>query len=124
MTPYLKQLAWDLGLTDEDVEFVGNLDRERDKTPHTKYTLEMAYRTADLAVFPSTGGEGFGRTVAEALSSGTLVVVTNINGYRTVVIKDGKQFAKMIEPGNPYNLALQMDETLNMPQKQKEELQI
>jgi phosphatidylinositol alpha-mannosyltransferase len=44
------------------------------------------YASADIAVFPSTGGESFGIVLAEALSSGRSAVLAGDNsGYRTVM---------------------------------------
>jgi phosphatidylinositol alpha-mannosyltransferase len=44
------------------------------------------YASADIAVFPSTGGESFGIVLAEALASGRSAVLAGDNsGYRTVM---------------------------------------
>lgn len=44
------------------------------------------YATADIAVFPSSGGESFGIVLLEAMSTGTAVVLAGDNsGYRSVL---------------------------------------
>jgi phosphatidylinositol alpha-mannosyltransferase len=44
------------------------------------------YASADISVFPSTGGESFGIVLAEALATGRSVVLAGDNaGYRTVM---------------------------------------
>ena len=72
-TSKLKWLARSLQLPAEDIEFVGFLD-ERD--------LPKAYRTGDIFMAPSDGGEGFGRVLAESMACGTPVVTFDIDGYR------------------------------------------
>lgn len=65
-----KQLA-------ELVEFSGFVS-ERDKPRY--------YASADLAVFPSSGGESFGIVLLEAMASGRAVVLAGNNpGYRSVL---------------------------------------
>jgi glycosyltransferase involved in cell wall biosynthesis len=109
-TGRLKALVKELGL-ENFVEFLGILNRE---------TLAMAYRSADVFISPATGGEGFGRTLAEALSSGTLVVASDINGYREVM--QGKPFTRMVEPRNVPSLANGIDEMMELPEDKKERL--
>src|ERR1035437_1246211 len=67
MTDRLIRMAREMNLI--DVEFVGVLPRVE---------LVKAYRTADIFVSPATGGEGFGRTLAEAMACGTLTIGSNI----------------------------------------------
>lgn len=71
-TPKLKRKVRSLQLSSSDVEFVGLLDE--------KY-LPKAYRTADVFMAPSDGGEGFGRVLAESMACGTPVVTFDIEGY-------------------------------------------
>jgi glycosyltransferase involved in cell wall biosynthesis len=42
--------------------------------------LPVAYRAADITVVPSVALEGFGLVVAESLSAGTPVLVTDVGG--------------------------------------------
>lgn len=99
-----------------DVEFLGVLSREE---------LVKAYRTADVFVSPATGGEGFGRTLAEALAVGTLTVGSDIEGYREVIGPDatgGREFASMANPKDPDDLASKIGKMLNFPEPEKTRL--
>jgi phosphatidyl-myo-inositol alpha-mannosyltransferase len=82
----------------DNVKFIGFVD-EKDKP-----TL---LASADIAVFPSTGGESFGIVLIEAMASGSRVVLGGNNvGYRSVLKdypkqlinpKDTKAFAKRLQ---------------------------
>ncbi len=107
LTEQLKQKVSKDGLL--DVEFLGVLSRE---------DLVKAYRTADVFVSAATGGEGFGRTLAEAMATGTLTVGTDIEGYREVigpVVAENKGFASMAKPHNPEDLARKIAGMINLP---------
>ncbi len=106
----LKALVKELGL-ENFVEFLGILDRK---------TLAMEYRTASVFISPATGGEGFGRTLTEAMSSGALVVASDINGYREVM--QGKPFTKMVQPRNPGLIAAAISEFLDLSQEAGQKL--
>ena len=93
------------------IQFVGVLSRKE---------LVKAYRTADLVVAPSIGGEGFNRTIIEARSCGTLVVCTDIGGQNEAIGKDLSPF--MAKRKNPHNLAKQIMTVLNLPQAKKQEI--
>jgi glycosyltransferase involved in cell wall biosynthesis len=95
------------------VKFVGVL-------PHPR--LIQAYRTADLLVAPSIGGEGFNRTIIEARSCGTLVVCTDIAGQNEAIGKD--LFSFMAKPKNPRNLADQIMTVLNLPESEKQKIRL
>jgi glycosyltransferase involved in cell wall biosynthesis len=110
MTKTLQKMVQELGLG-ELIEFVGIL-------PYSK--LIEAYRTADLLVAPSTGGEGFNRTIAEARSCGTLVVCTDIEGQTEAIGKDLSSF--MAKPKNPRNLARQIMSILNLEETEKQKI--
>ena len=61
----------------EIVEFKGFV-AEKDKLRY--------YKSADIAVFPSSGGESFGIVLIEAMSSGnTAILAGNNSGYRAVL---------------------------------------
>ncbi len=109
MTEKLKQIVREQNLL--DVEFVGILSREE---------LVKAYRTADIFVSPATGGEGFGRTLAEAMACGTLTIGSDIDGYREVL--DYQPFAGMVEPRNPHGLAKQIAKFLDFPEEERQRL--
>jgi phosphatidylinositol alpha-mannosyltransferase len=62
--------------------------------------------SADLAVFPSTGGESFGIVLIEAMATNGPVVLAGDNvGYRSVI---GKQFQMIINPSDSINFGRQM----------------
>lgn len=62
--------------------------------------------SAELAVFPSTGGESFGIVLLEAMATnGPVVLAGNNQGYESVV---GKQFQMMIDPHDSINFGKQM----------------
>ncbi|MDB5181566.1 MAG: hypothetical protein JWP13_329 [Candidatus Saccharibacteria bacterium] len=62
---------------DEQVEFAGFVDEE---------TKARYLKTADIAVFPSTGGESFGIVLLEAMAADHPVVLGADNdGYKTVL---------------------------------------
>jgi phosphatidylinositol alpha-mannosyltransferase len=72
----LKQKALKLNLT--NIKFKGFID-EKDKP--------ALLASADIAVFPSTGGESFGIVLIEAMAAGARVVLGGDNvGYRTVLL--------------------------------------
>ncbi len=110
-TEKLKALVEELDLS-EFVKFVGVLPREE---------LVKAYRTADLFISPAIGGEGFGRTLAEAMSSGTLVVASRIKGYQEVM--QDKPFTRSVTPQDPLFLAMAITEILNLSSEEKIKLQ-
>lgn len=95
-----------------EVEFTGVLPRDQ---------LVKAYRTVKktrgVFVSPAKGRESFGRVLAEALSCGTLVVGSDINGYREVI---GQQpFARMGRPEDPEDLARAIVELLDLPKEEE-----
>jgi len=108
MTKSLQKKVMELELQ-KLVEFVGVL-------PYSK--LIKAYRSADLVVAPSAGGEGFNRTIIEARSCGTLVVCTDIEGHQEAIGKD--LFPFMAKPKNPRSLAKQIMTVLNLPEAEKQ----
>ena len=72
----LKAQAANLGIA-ERVEFAGFVSEEQKPS---------FLAQADLAVFPSTGGESFGIILVEAMAAGAGVVIAGDNpGYRTVM---------------------------------------
>jgi len=112
MTGDLKKRVARMGLR-KLVKFVGVLPYPR---------LIQAYRTADLLVAPSIGGEGFNRTIIEARSCGTLVVCTDIAGQNEAIGKD--LFSFMAKPKNPRSLANQIMTVLNLPESEKQKIRL
>lgn len=73
----LKQKANQRVRTDRDVTFTGFVS-EKDKPDYLA--------SADIAVFPSTGGESFGIVLVEAMAAGSTVVIGGNNaGYKSVL---------------------------------------
>ncbi len=66
--------------------------------------------TADLAVYPSTGGESFGIVLIEAMASGALTLGGNNPGYTTVL---GAKPELLIDPTDTEKFARRTDELLN-----------
>ncbi|GEM_PF-1710722 len=107
-TEKLKKLAQDLKL--DNVDFVGVLSREE---------YLKALRTAHIGVFPATGGEGFGLTVAEAAAAGEVVVASHTGGYDEVV--GGTPYSITPMPKSPEEIAQAINTFLSMePWKIKE----
>jgi phosphatidylinositol alpha-mannosyltransferase len=89
----LKQFVAKNGLTDV-VEFTGFIT-EADKPRY--------YASADLSVFPSSGGESFGIVLLEAMASGKATVLAGDNpGYRSVL---ATQPDLLFDPHDAHNLA-------------------
>lgn len=74
--------------------------------------LKASYlKAADLAVFPSTGGESFGIVLIEAMAADHPVVLGADNeGYHTVLAPHARS---MFEPGDPKSLAAKLREYLS-----------
>ncbi len=66
--------------------------------------------TADLAVYPSTGGESFGIVLIEAMANGTLTLGGNNPGYSTVL---GGQPQLLVDPTDTAKFAKRIDSLLN-----------
>lgn len=109
MTDFLKDMVEKEDIP--NVEFLGSI---------SKKDLTNAYRTADLVVAPSVGGEGFNRTIVEGRMSGALVVCTNINGQRSAIGQELEEF--MADPKDYESLARQIKKVLELPSETAEEL--
>lgn len=74
--------------------------------------------SADIAVFPSTGGESFGIVLIEAMAAGSHVVLGGNNiGYQTVL---GEREAQMIPLNNAGAFAKQLDHFIHSSQARKQ----
>lgn len=73
--------------------------------------------TADLAVYPSTGGESFGIVLIEAMSSGALTLGGDNVGYTTVL---GGQPELLVDPTNIEEFANRIDSLLSSPNEAKQ----
>lgn len=109
MTEELKRMVEELNIP--DVEFLGILPREE---------FVKAYRTCDVFVGPSTDGEAFNRTNAEALSCGTMIVTTSIPGHRYAFGQT--KGAVFVKPRNPEDLARGIATVLDISDEDRKRL--
>jgi phosphatidylinositol alpha-mannosyltransferase len=90
----LKSRAKQLVGKDRDVTFTGFV-AEKDKPDYLA--------TADIAVFPSTGGESFGIVLLEAMAAGSKVVIGGDNpGYKSIL---GAQPYLLFNPKDKLNFS-------------------
>ncbi len=80
----------------EDVFFEGHVPGQQ---------LPGYYQRADLVCVPSTGNESFGIVLAEAMASGTPVVASRIDGFRTLI--QDRRTGVFAEPRDPDSFAEQ-----------------
>jgi phosphatidylinositol alpha-mannosyltransferase len=71
-------------------------------------------RGADVFCAPSLGGESFGVVLLEAMAAGTVVVASDLPGYRNAA-RPGQE-ALLTPPGNVEALALALRRVLHEPQ--------
>jgi phosphatidylinositol alpha-mannosyltransferase len=94
------------------VEFVGFVS-EADKPRY--------YASADIAVFPSSGGESFGIVLLEAMAGGRSVVLAGDNpGYRSVMAPRPEL---LFDPKDPRALAVKLANYLS-DRQQRQQMQI
>ncbi len=75
--------------------------------------LPSVYRTADLLLAPSLGGESFGMILVEAMACGVPVIASDIPGYR-YVLADGIG-GRLVPPGDVDALLRSMEELATDP---------
>jgi len=76
------------------------------------------YASADIAVFPSTGGESFGIVLTEAMATGKAVVLGGDNaGYRSVL---GVRPELLFDTSSPSQLAILLEVYLKNEAKRKD----
>ncbi len=98
----LKNKAKSLVGTDRDVIFTGFVS-EKDKPNYLA--------SADIAVFPSLGGESFGIVLIEAMASGSKVVIGGNNpGYSSIL---GAQPYLLFNPNDQENFVSQLGMFIN-----------
>jgi phosphatidyl-myo-inositol alpha-mannosyltransferase len=101
-----KQLATRYGL---DINFTGFID-EQDKP--------SLLASADITVFPSTGGEAFGISVVEAMASGASIVLGGNNpGYRSIL---GHKPELLFDPTDTPAFARKLAHYINLSPKEAE----
>ncbi len=86
------------------VNFIGPVSRE---------CLPVFYRSADVFVAPSLGGESFGIVLLEAMASGVPVIASDIEGYKNVVVHGVNGL--LFQTGSPESLRFQLKELLKNP---------
>jgi phosphatidyl-myo-inositol alpha-mannosyltransferase len=72
-------------------------------------TLAGRLRGADVACFPSIGGESFGVVLLEAMAARSAVVASDLPGYRSA----GEGFARLVAPGDPIALGAALEVALS-----------
>ena len=110
-TPDHKRLAEELRLP--DVEFLGVQTREM---------LARSFCSADVSAFSSKGGEGWGRVLLEAEACGSLVLATDIDGFRQALF--GSPYTEMAKPGDARDLADKIANKLDMPEEEARKARI
>src|SRR5213082_3023832 len=92
----------------QDVHVLGKVDDE---------TKRRALEQADVLCAPSLGGESFGMVLTEAFAAGTLVVASDIPGYRDVV-RDGVD-GILVAPGDAQALAEALRDLYDEPDRRR-----
>lgn len=105
MSSSLRQLVEAEGIP--DVTFYPPLPREQ-----YVQALRTAGVSGGLFVAASRGGEGFNRTIPEALSVGTPVVASNLRGHQEAVAH--QEFGYLVEPNHVESLARGIVEILDI----------
>ena len=102
----LEHLIRDASNQQSNIEFIGRLDLAK--------TLE-AIRCAEMLIMPSIWYETFGRTIIEAYSVGTPVVVSRMGAMQELV-KEGST-GVLFEPGNAHDLSRSVNSLLGAPEQ-------
>jgi phosphatidylinositol alpha-mannosyltransferase len=76
--------------------------------------LTELYRSCDVFVAPSTGGESFGIVLLEAMASGKPVVCSDIEGYRQVATTEG---STLVAPSDPRALEQALAKVAQTPRE-------
>lgn len=84
---------------DQQIVFVGSISDDEKRA---------WLRRAHAFIAPATHGESFGLVLLEAMASETVVVASDIDGYREAA----RGFATLFEPANPEALERALDEAL------------
>lgn len=73
------------------------------------------FKSVDLYVAPNTGGESFGIILAEAMATGTPILASDLDAFRSV-LEDGK-WGTLFETGNASALAQAASDLLDDPSR-------
>jgi phosphatidylinositol alpha-mannosyltransferase len=76
--------------------------------------LTELYRSCDVFVAPSTGGESFGIVLLEAMASGKPVVCSDIEGYRQVATTEG---STLVAPSDAAALEAALARVVQLPRE-------
>ena len=79
--------------------------------------IEFLIASLDVGVAPSLGSEGSSRIVMEYMASGVPIVASAVGGIPEI-LEDGK-YGRLVEPGDPNELADAVTEVLKHPEKSK-----
>jgi phosphatidylinositol alpha-mannosyltransferase len=103
-----EKLALEYGLT---IDFTGFVD---------ELVKPELLASADISVFPSTGGEAFGISVVEAMASGASIVLAGDNpGYRSIL---GEKSELLFDPRNTHEFATRLKYFLDLSEAETTEL--
>jgi glycosyltransferase involved in cell wall biosynthesis len=102
----LEHLVREAADRESNIKFIGRLDLAG--------SLE-AIRCAEMLIMPSIWYETFGRTIIEAYSVGTPVVVSRMGAMQELV-NEGST-GVLFEPGNPHDLSRTVNSLLDTPDR-------
>jgi glycosyltransferase involved in cell wall biosynthesis len=110
-TTYLRamQAAIDAGGLQETVAVVGHVD-----------TMPAAFAASDIAVFPVTEAEAFGRGAVEAQAMGVPVVASNIGGFTETIVDN--ETGLLVPPAVPIALAGAIERLADMGGEARREM--
>lgn len=110
--PLLEACEADAATLATPIEFLGFVE-ESDKA--------ALLASADIAVFPATGGESFGIVLLEAIASGAGITLAGDNpGYRSTMLNDEDALFSIDEENRARVLAERVAYALNNPQWSKQ----
>jgi glycosyltransferase involved in cell wall biosynthesis len=98
-----KQQAIKLGFT-QSVKFLGAIENHQ---------LPAFYQSAKIVIFPSTGAEGFGLTVVEALGCECAVVATDLPAMQDILTDN--ETGLIVPQKNALALANKVNDLLDNP---------
>jgi len=82
--------------------------------------MNIAFAASDIAIFPVTEPEAFGRGAVEAQAMGLPVVASNLGGFTETVVEG--ETGLLVPPGAPQALAVAIERLLDMGAPQRAEM--